>query len=298
MPIHNSHAGAHHALDIDGAAVESLKSVSGFDMLADVVATSFGPGTMPAKHVAGVQWTSGKAALGMGMGAGLYAWMRHAFEQGASLAAGTLSTADFNFKERSRLTFSDALLTSITLPRLDGASKEAGAFEIEFAPAEVRASAGDGSDIRAAPGTRQQPWLCANFRFELGSLPCARVASIESFTWRCTPAAATVFQSQPAPTIEVPDLHLSISAADYDAWADAAQRWFIDGQRLQGDEMSGMITLLTPDLQTPLGAILLRNVGFKRFSQLPPGGGGDALYRFTVDLYVERMALQLLQYEG
>jgi len=297
MPIQNPHAGAHYALDIGGSPVGSLKSISGLDMLADIALTSPGPGEMPGKHVANVHWTPGKATVGMGMGKGMYEWMKASFAQGASLASGTLATGDFNFKERSLLTFSDALLTAITLPRLDGSSKEPGAFEIEFAPERVRASAGDGSDIRGGVGSRQQPWLCSNFRFELGSLPCARVASIESFTWRCTPPAAAVFQPPPS-TIEVPDLRVAISAADYDAWAQAAQRWFIDGNHLEGDEMSGMITLLAPDLQTPLGAIALGNVGFKRFSQLPSAGGGDALYRFTVDLYVERMSLQLLQYEG
>ena len=298
MPHQNSHAGAHYALDIGGAPVESLKAVSGLDMLADVVLATTGPGAMPKKHVADVRWTPGKATVGVGMGKGMYEWMKAAFDNGASTTSGTLATGDFNFKERSVLTFADALLTSITLPRLDGASKEAGAFEVEFAAAQVRMTPGDGSDIRHAMGTKQQPWLCSNFRVELGTLPCARVASIESFTWLCTPTAATVFQPVSRPTITVPDLRLSISAADYDAWADAAQRWFVDGHHLEGDEMSGMITLLTPDLQTPLGAIMLDNVGFKRFSQLPPAGNGDVTYRFTVDLYVERMSMRLLQYEG
>ena len=298
MPIQNPHAGSHYALDIAGAPVGSLKAVSGLDMLADIVTNDLGGGAMPAKHVANVQWTPGRATIGIGMGKGMYDWIKASFDHGASRSDGTLATGDFNFKERSLLTFSDALLTSITLPRLDGASKEAGAFEIEFAPGQVRASAGDGSDIRGTMGGKQQPWLCSNFRFELGALPCARVASIESFTWLCTPAADAGFPRQGAATITVPDLRLSISAADYDAWALAAQRWFIDGQHLEGDEMSGLITLLTPDLQTPLGAITLSNVGFKRFSQLPASVGGDSVYRFTVDLYVERMSLRLLQYEG
>lgn len=298
MPNPNTHAGGHYALDVDGTPVESLKSISGLDMLADIAVEAAAPGAAPGKHVANVSWTPGKAAIGIGMGKGMYEWLKRSFDQGGSTAGGTLATADFNFKKRSELTFDDALLTSITLPRLDGASKEAGAFDIEFQPERVRVAKGDGSDIRATLGTRQQPWLCANFRFELGSLPCARVASIESFTWRCTPAAGPVFQPPARPTITVPDLRVAISAADYDAWAQAAQRWFIDGHHLESDEMSGLITLLTPDLQTPLGAITLDNVGFKRFSQLPPAGGGDALYRFTVDLYVERMSLRLLQYEG
>ena len=298
MPTQNSHAGAHYALDIAGTPVESLKSVSGLDMLGDVVLETQGAATMPGKHVANIRWTPGKATVGMGMGQGMYEWMKASFDQGVSRANGTLATGDFNYKERSALAFTDALLTSITMPRLDAATREPGAFEIEFAPEQVRLARGDGSDIRNAGGARQQPWLCSNFRFELGSLPCARVASIESFTWLCTPAATPIFQPAPAPTITVPDLRLSISAADYDAWAQAAERWFIDGQHLAGDEMNGLITLLTPDLQTPLGTIALGNVGFKRFSQLPPAGGADVVYRFTVDLYVQNMSLRLLQYEG
>ena len=253
---------------------------------------------MPAKHVANVRWSPGKATIGMGMGKGMYEWIKASFDHGATTSNGTLATADFNFKKRSLLTFDEALLTSVTVPKLDGSSKDAGAFEIEFEAQQVRVAKGDGSDIRGGGGAKQQPWLCSSFRFALDTLPCARVASIESFTWSCTPSAVPGLPSNAAPTITVPDLRLSISAADYDAWVQAAQRWFIDGQHHEGDEMSGLITLLAPDLQTPLGAISLTNVGFKRFSQLPPSAGGDALYRFVVDLYVETMSIRLLQYEG
>ncbi len=298
MPIQNSHTGGHYALDIAGAPVESLKSISGLDMLADIAIEAASPGVMPKKHVANIKWAPARATIGMGMGKGMYEWMKASFDKGMTPVDGTLATGDFNYKERSLITFGDACLSAITVPRLDGASKDAGAFEIEFVPGQVRVSKGDGSDIRHTSGTRQQPWVCSNFRFELGTLPCARVASIESFTWTCTPMPATVLQPAPGPTIVVPDLRLSISAADYDAWAEAAQHWFIDGRHAEADEMHGLITLLTPDLQTPLGSIELINVGFKRFSQLPSAGGTDALYRFTVDLYVERMALRLVQYEG
>jgi hypothetical protein len=269
MPIHNSHAGSHYALDVDGAPVESLKAISGFDMLADIALDVPASGAAPKKHVSNIQWTPGKATIGIGMGKGMYEWMKDSFDKGRVAARGTLGTGDFNYKERSRITFEDALLTSITMPRLDGSSKDSGAFEIEFLPGRVRVAKGDGADIRQSSGTRQQPWVCSNFRFELGALPCARVASIESFTWSCAPTVATVFEPAPGPALNVPDLRLSISAADYDDWAEAAQRWFIDGRHLEGDEMHGRITLLTPDLQTPLGSIELINAGFRRFSPLP-----------------------------
>jgi hypothetical protein len=300
MPIiQNNHAGAHYALDIDGLPVESLRTISGLDLQADIASGLPGPGLAPRKHVAGVSWTSGRASIGMGMGQAMYEWMKDAFAQGASRAGGSLATADVNFRQRSLMTFEDALLTAVTVPRLDAASKESGAFDIEFAPARVRWAKGDGSDIRHAHGGKQQPWVCANFRFSLGTLPCARVASIESFTWRCAPALdAGPGAPAPAVAVTVPDLRISISLADYDAWAQAAHAWFVDGRHLEADEMDGVITLLTPDLQTPLGEIVLGNVGFKRFSQLPAADGSDALYRFTVDLYVERMSLRLVQFEG
>ena len=303
MPsIQNNHAGAHYALDIDGLPVDSLRTINGLDLLSDIVAGLPGPGLAPKKHVAGVSWTAGRASIGMGMGQGMYAWLKNAFAQGASRASGTLATADVNFRQRSLLSFEDALLTSVTVPRLDGASKEPGAFDIEFEPARVRLARGDGSDIRHVHGGKQQPWVCSNFRFSLGTLPCARVASIESFTWRCAAAPDAMGVVSP-PTqhplaVVVPDLRISVSLADYDAWAQAARDWFVDGRRLEGDEMAGVITLLTPDLQTPLGEIVLGNVGFKRFSALPTAAGSDALYRFTVDLYVERMSLRLVQFEG
>jgi len=303
MPIvQNNHAGAHYALDIEGLAVESLKTISGLDLQADIATEPLGAGLAPRKHVAGISWTPARASIGMGMGQAMYEWMKNAFALGVSRASGTLATGDVNFKQRSLLGFDDALLTAITVPRLDAASKDTGAFDIEFVPERVRLAKGDGSDIRQALGSKQQPWVCSNFRFALGTLPCARVASIESFTWRCaaTPDAMGVVSppTQHPVAAEVPDLRVSISLADYDAWSRAARDWFIDGRHLEGDEMDGVITLLTPDLQTPLGEIVLGNVGFKRFSQLPAADGSDALYRFTVDLYVERMSLRLVQFEG
>jgi len=299
MPaVQNIHAGAHYALDVGGVPVESLRAISGLDMQADIALDRRGPGPMPGKHVAAVGWTPGRASIGMGMGQAMYDWMKQALDHGASSQSGTLATGDVNFRQRSLLAFDDALLAAVTVPRLDAASKESGAFDIEFAPAQVRLARGDGSDIRHAMGLRQQPWLCSNFRFELGSLPCARVASIESFTWRCAVAGAAAGAVGRPVAVAVPDLRVTLSAADYDAWAQAAQAWFVDGRHQDSDAMDGLVTLLAPDLQMPLGAIGLRNVGFRRFSPLPAADGSDALYRFTVDLYVQRMSLRLVQYEG
>jgi hypothetical protein len=96
--------------------------------------------------------------------------------------------------------------------------------------------------------------------------------------------------------IAVPDLTLTISMADHEAWADAAKRWFIDGERAESSEMAGRIVFLGPNLKEELGEVSLRNIGFKRFSWIPSEGAPDSISRFNVDLYVEKMAFKIGAY--
>lgn len=149
-------------------------------------------------------------------------------------------------------------------------------------------------------GTKQKAWLCSNFRVEIGSLPCARVASVESFTGKCFfPPDPTGIPRPPTkfPTrITVPDLTLAISMAGYAAWADTAKKWFIEGERNGAREMSGRIIFLGPNLKDDLGEISLQNIGFKKFSLLNPESTSEAIPRFNVDLYVERMASKVNAY--
>ena len=139
-------------------------------------------------------------------------------------------------------------------------------------------------------GTKQKAWLCSNFRVEIGSLPCARVASVESFTGKCFfPPDPTGIPRPPTkfPTrITVPDLTLAISMAGYAAWADTAKKWFIEGERNGAREMSGRIIFLGPNLKDDLGEISLLN----------PESTSEAIPRFNVDLYVERMAFKVNAY--
>ena len=55
----------------------------------------------------------------------------------------------------------------------------------------------------------------------------------------------------------MPDLKLAISMADHQPWADAAKKWFVDGHHEEGDEMSGRIVFLGPDMKKELGEITL-----------------------------------------
>jgi len=290
------------ALDIDGYNVGFLKKFSGLAMEADIVANDLGPDNVQKKHVSNIKWTPGKATVGIGMGKGMYDWIQAAFDKGYLTKNGSFTSADFNYKAMSRLDFMNALITSVTVPKLDGSSKDAAYFDVEFESEQVRWSKGGGEDIRGKIGPKQKAWLCSNFRVEIGSLPCSRIATVDSFTWKCSVSADQIgiFREptkHPAKVI-VPDLKVSVSMADHDAWAQAAKKWFVDGHHLEGDEMNGRIVFLDPNMSDELGEIELQNVGFKKFSDEDREANSEKISRFSVELYVEKMKFKLTAFDA
>lgn len=302
MANERSHTAGRFVLDIGGHQVGYLKKFSGLEMEADIVPNDLGPDNVQKKHVANVKWTPGKATVGIAMGKGLYDWIKLSFDKSSEQRSGSFVAADFNYKATSRLEFQQALITSVTVPKLDGASKEAAYFDVEFDAESVRWHKGGGEDIRAAIGAKQKAWLCSMFRVEIGGLPCDRVATVDSFTWKCSvaPDQVGIFREptkHPA-KVTVPDIKLGISMADYQPWADAAKKWFVDGHHLEGDEMTGRIVFLDPSLKKEIGEITLLNVGFKKFSKDAFEANSEKIARFSVELYVEKMEFKINEYDA
>jgi hypothetical protein len=288
-------------LDVAGYNVGFLKKFSGLAMEADIVANDLGPDNVQKKHVSNIKWTPGKATVGIGMGKGMYEWIKAAFDKGVKTKDGTLTSADFDYKAQSELTFSGALITGVTVPKLDGSSKDAAYFDIEFEAEQVRWAKASG-DLKGKIGPKQKAWLCSNFRVEIGSLPCNRVASVDSFTWKCAVAADQIgIHREPTKhpaKVTIPDLKLAISYADHDAWAQAAKAWFVDGKHLEENEMNGRIVFLGPDMNKELGEITLSNVGFKKFSDDDAEANSEKIKRFNVELYVEKMEFKISEYDA
>lgn len=294
--------GGRFALDIDGFNVGFLKKFSGLAMEADITANDLGPDNVQKKHVSNIKWTPGKATVGIGMGKGMYDWIKAAFDKGYVTKNGTFTAADFNYKAQSQLTFFNALITEVTVPKLDGSSKDSAYFDIGFESEQVRWAKGGGEDIRGKIGPKQKAWLCSNFRVEIGALPCNRVATVDSFTWKCA-VAADMIGIHREPTkhpakVTVPDIKLGISYADHQAWADAAKKWFIDGDHREEHEMTGRIVFLGPNMKDELGEITLLNVGFKKFSDEDAEANSEKIKRFNVELYVEKMEFKINEYDS
>ena len=125
MADQRADTGGRCLLAINGENAGLVKNFSGFAMEADIVSNDLGPGNVQKKHVANIKWTPGKATIGIGMGNECYQWIKAAFDMSYATKSGSLTAADFNYKAMSVQTFRDALITGLTVPKLDGSSKEA-----------------------------------------------------------------------------------------------------------------------------------------------------------------------------
>ena len=101
MADQRTYTGGRFSLDIDGYNVGFLKKFSGLAMEADIVSNDLGPDNVQKKHVSNIKWTPGKATVGIGMGKGMYDWIKAAFDKGYVTKNGSFTSADFNYKAQS-----------------------------------------------------------------------------------------------------------------------------------------------------------------------------------------------------
>src|SRR5882672_6426099 len=192
MANERSHTAGRFMLDIDGDNVGFLKKFSGLAMEADIATHDLGPDNVQKKHVANVKWTPAKATIGIGLGKAMYEWIKASFKKAAVRKNGAFTAGDFDYKATSRMEFMDALITSVTVPKLDGSSKDPAYFDIEFEAEHVKWQKGGGQDLKATIGPKQKTWLCSNFLVEIDGMPCERVATVDSFTWKCSVAMDSI----------------------------------------------------------------------------------------------------------
>jgi hypothetical protein len=283
----------HVAFLLDGVRVDDLRGLDGLQLEAEIATNDLGPDNIQKKHVSAVRWTPAILTIGLGMGTAMANWISGSLARTAPPINGAIVMCDAKDRAQSTLSFANAVLTRFTLPTLDAASRTPTSLTVAFEAETVRIAKGDGSAMTGKPAVAKD-WLCSGFKLEIGTLPCTRVTRIESFSWSVISADAGIglFREpiKKGAKANVPDLQITIAAADFAPWAAAAQKWFIDGARLDGDEMAGRITLLASD-GSELATLSLAGVGFRRFPMaFTPDSGAPS---FTATLYVETMTFAL-----
>ena len=186
----------------------------------------------------------------------------------------------------------------MTIPALDGSSKDPAPLTVKFAPEEVQRKKASG---RVAGRTeRAKQFLPSNFRLELDGLDCTKVAKIDAFTVKQAVAADDVgdhrLPTRRATLVEFPNLKVTVSEAAAKTWDEWFEDFVVKGDNGDDKEKKGAIVFLDPTLKKELGRIMLSNVGI--FALRRKRRTDDQVPRFTAELYCEVMELKMAASEA
>lgn len=283
-------------IELDGVKAGFLRSVEGGHVSSDVVNETTGLDYVTKKHLAGVKYGDVVVQLPVNPSKPICDWISGTFDRNYQRKNGAIIAADYRLDERQRLSFQGALLTEISIPACDAASKDPAYMSLKISPENLKWEGGKGKLLGDSKGS-QKLWLPSNFRLDLPGLDCTKVQKIDAFTIKQSVAENSLgaerdYVTEPS-KLEIPNLRVTLAATTAGSWLDWADKFIIKGNNDENNEKTGTLTLLSPNRSEELVRVSLYQVGIYRVER-PFGDNGDKINTVTVELYVERMEIDFM----
>ncbi|MEA2647061.1 MAG: hypothetical protein QOE92_2144 [Chloroflexota bacterium] len=280
-------------LIVDGTAVAYLKKLSGGEAFADVVVEAAGPDHVRHKHLATTQLAPLVATVGREMGGPLAELIASTLDGNLATKEVASQQLDINRHVTSQTDFGRARMVQLVVPKLAADSKDVVYFDVTLAAGSASTTTPGGTAVTTTP--TQKAWVASNFRVDIPGLPCARVASIDPLTVKVTGPSAgeKPGAAKSAANLEISNLVMAISMADYPDWEQWHQDFVVRGQNDAGHEKNGKVQLLAADMSTVLATLTLSNLGLFNLSTEFEANSAEKISRFTVEMYIEKLGFAL-----
>jgi hypothetical protein len=260
------------------------------------VTEAVGASPFSKKHLGGISYTPFVVQFGMSMSEPLFDWINASWAGKAISKDGAIVLADLNLNAVSQREFSGALITEMSIPAMDGASKDAAYFTVKFAPEYTRTAKASGK-LPNVLKTDQKLWLASNFRLVIDGLDCTRVSRVGSITVRQPLATDDIgdardFIRVPG-KVEFPNLTVTMSEASAQGWFDWFDDFVVKGNNDESREKRGSLSLLSANLADELMRIDFFNLGIFSIGHDKAEANADTIAMVTAQLYCERMELRV-----
>lgn len=272
---------ARFALELDGLACGFLRSVDGGSVRAEVVTEPPDGEHYLKKHLGPATPEPIELVFDLSVDKAVFEWIAAAWSGTQTPRSGRIAYADATLQTIKEFVFEQALITSVTFPKLDGASKEAAYFTVVVRAEAARLDKGSGRLKTTA--SKAKHWLSSNFKVEIDGVDSKRVSRVDAFT------VATGDSGSP---IDFPNLRITLAQTGAEAWETWHQRFVVEGKSEPQDEKTGRLVLLDPTLQE-IGSVALAGLGIYRLAPEKAEAGAESIARYVADLYCERMELAL-----
>jgi hypothetical protein len=287
-------------LRVGSSSAAFLKSFSGFDYESEVAKHDLAADNFQVKQASTYKYSPAKAKIGMNQAGEMAEWIRASFKKKYMTKSGEFVAANFDYEETHRITFQDALMQEIALPKLEGNSKEPGYMDITFLAEDVQHLKGKGDKIQGEFNTNAKECQPHMFRVEVAGLEdaCKRVASVDPITFKQATVRDEIgihrIHALVPAKVELGNIKMTLSAADAPAWAEWADAWFRQGKCLTSDHKDGAIYFMDPTGKD-IGHVELKQLGLAKFSAGEHTANSEAVKRVTVELYVQEIEMMFNQ---
>jgi hypothetical protein len=288
----SSHAGGNFLLELNGVKCGFVKSVDGGAIRAQVIAEP-GSSYYRKKHIGPLHYEELVLESGFAMHKSVYDWIAASWQSNLQRKDGAIVAADFNFEAKSKREFFSALISEVTIPACDGASKDPAFLSLRLAPEYIRIKQVDGKVSAEAGKAAQSMWVPSNFRLEISGLDCSKVTKVDSFTVKQRPKrdrAGEPGENPFAPgTIDFPDLRITVPENAAETWQHWFEDFVIDGNCTETHEKTGSLVFLSTNREKELASVSFFNLGIFRLAPEKPQPGAGQIRRIIAELYCERM---------
>jgi phage tail-like protein len=266
-----AYTGGRFAFEFDDKHAQGfVNAIDGGQFKSDPVTMSTGADFYVSKYAGRAKFDDITISVGAAMSPGFWKWVSASLAYKPERRTGAIVGYDFNFCERSRRSFFDALISEIGFPALDATAKAAGNLTIKLTPERIEWKKGDGHTLSGGQALdqmqKQKRWLTSNFRFGLERFKGSdtlRNCKVEAFTVKQAiidnPVGHEKNSRKEVGRIELPQIAVSFPESQVDEW----MKWYDTAVR-KGDRKdqytTGAISYLASDQQTELMRIDLAGV--------------------------------------
>jgi phage tail-like protein len=298
-----AYSAAHFALELDNnQQVGLFRSIEGGSIKADVMTYQNGANYDRWRQLGKPKFEDIKIQTGMSMSEPFYAWISNFFTGVPDRKNGAIVAADFNYQERARREFKEAMIKELTFPKLDGQDKNPAYMTVALSVEEIVFLPGKGTKLSDAVGTENQKlWASCNFSFNLDGFEaaCKRVSKVDSFTIKQN-ILEYHMGSQRAPIkapsqIEFPQITFYVPEVDADPFLKRFKERGVDGALRGGAQKAGELIVFDADeAKNELFSLQFYGADIANVQPDKADASSEEIKQVKIDLYTERMEFKYL----
>lgn len=248
------------------------------------------------KHPGNVKVDDIQISCGAGMTEQFYDWLKKSLEYDHERKEGAIVTANYDYKEVTRVNFYQSLIGEIGFPALDATSKETCKFNVKIVPewSETKYSGGTQS-VRPVPidQSKQKLWVASNFRLAIDGMDCKRTTKVDAIVIKQniidnTIGERLIFEREPS-QIDFPNVSFTINEIDAEPWYKWYDDFVVKGKSTPQHEKNGSLDFLTSNLSQTLFSLDFENLGIIKLTPDKLDSGSDKLRYIKVEMYCESM---------